>query len=351
VSDNDTSVFQYVRELTPRQVWLFLGGVITVLSACVSGGYWFGKSDGLAQVDECIAEVRECESRWEQLEPHVRMKKRIVINEHIIYPYVMRPPKHSESINDEFFADKDIPGLTYFELSQEEFLKTFSDGEIAPCLAPLFRLANMHVWRGESLYKVYSLHGDEEIGKQYPYISVIRVPISRLRANLFEFFKCAFSSGEGGENLGGDGERSDLSIYGPGFNVRFAADILEQLSNKTETLDSMDIVGLYWAWDQITYAWSFLFTDHIDWSSTEIEKSANIVSGTNVFVYRAVKVSAKGSKPLRGDVYVRVQKILVQLNAHLYVIEIASPTVGMAPDIEFEGKTSKWLTSLRIINN
>jgi hypothetical protein len=300
---------QLVSRLTPNQLKAVISTALgTLIGAFLLGVYLAGiRSEG--QINEKERLLQNLRAQWASLEPRLQMEKFFDIEKNIISVDSRDIPPESELINKEFISSKNIPGLTYSQLTLNELQSLFRTHP-APCDKVMNDLAPIHLW--SAVTPVYGF--SHSVRQLSPTIWVQKISRARLETKLVELFDCWRTN-----------EKS------------------------AKRIDRLDIIGVYYHLNQFKTLMDTLFNPAFEWTSNQVQKNRQTLVGSNLFTLKNVEVTSNNSTPVEmPEFYLREQVIIVQVPRHIYHISMVSPSVQIMRDVKFDELTNQWLAVSRL---
>lgn len=320
------TIKQLSYQLTPSQ----LIGVLSTLVSLLVGAFFLGSYlAGVRyenQVNEKEKLIQRYSSQWAAIEPHLRMEKFFDISDHIISVDSREAPPNSVLVNKEFLASITIPGLTYSQTTVGDYRGLLvTEGMSTACWSIMNDLAPVHLWKGS---QVYALKNNRVYKHLFSHIMVQRISKIRLQNKLLELFQCWHEN-----------EKS---------NFRIGEEGAKRLSEVTNSLDQLDIVGLFYTLLQFQNFIQTAFDPDFGWPNTRVQKNKQTLVASNFLTYKNVKVIGDyGNDLTYPEMYIRDQIIMVEVPRYIYFVNIIAPSVQITRDAKFDDLTNQWLAGVR----
>ena len=328
----DRNIKELITLLKPKQLWSLIIFCLSLLSASFYFGNKYSNFISNETIHSMQTTIDHYKHEWSRIEPQIELQQRFNLRDKIIDKFSSNIPEGAESIENNFFALKNTPGLQFQKNALEEYQSLFNNEINSICMDEFYKLAPIYLWKGKSLYHI---EGDSPFRKMFPHIKVQKIGKARLESKIIKLVDCLYSP---------DGQCSDET------SSQDTSIIKSYLNKYSGRIEELDIVGTYWAFWEYQNLLNSVFDPNFEWESTQTQKTRKSLFATNVYKYENIDLY-KNKKKINEPLYIKVQTMIAVTSNHIYYIQIVLPTIKLDENKEFKATSNMWLSSLRLIND
>ena len=323
--DNIT-IDQVWRQLTWKNLSAILFAITSIAVLIFWAGYYYAETGYKPVVAEKERQIQNYSAKWASIEPHLYMNRFFDIEKHVVSIHSNDIPATSDLINGDFVAPTNVPGLTYGKMKYNDYRSLFGLKLSSGCESVMTELAPLHVWRTSRALK---LKKDGEETTSFAHIVFQKISKPRLQNKLLELSRCWHEN-----------EKSNVRITESGY---------KRLGEVARNINQLDIVGLYYAFLQISYLYRAVFDSNFEWTVTNVQKQKQVLHAGNFFTFKKVRVMEDSGAERSSDAfYMREQIIMVEVPQYIYFIQITVPSLQVTRDLKFDELSNQWLSGLRM---